>query len=47
MSMFKIRIRFPDGAQIERVEWGKNRKDAIKTIASIYGKVGKDFEVVA
>ena len=47
MSMFKIHIRFPDGAHIERTEWGKSRKDAIKTIASIYGKPGKDFEVIA
>ena len=47
MSMHKIRIRFPNGAQIERVEWGKNRKDALKTIASIYGQAGKDYEVIA
>jgi len=47
MSMFKIHIRFPDGAHIERVEWGKNRRDALKTIESIYGEVGKDFVVVA
>lgn len=47
MSMFKIRIRFPDGAQIERVEWGKSRKDALATIASIYGQLGKDYVVVA
>ena len=46
MSMHKIRIQFPDGAQIERVEWGKNRRDALKTIESIYGKAGKDFVVV-
>ena len=47
MSMHKIRIQFPDGAQIERIEWGKNRKDALKTIASIYGVAGKDYEVIA
>jgi hypothetical protein len=46
MSMFKIHIRFPDGAHIERAEWGKNRRDALKTIESIYGKAGKDFVVV-
>jgi len=47
MSMFKIHIQFPDGAHIERTEWGKNRRDALKTIESIYGKAGKDFVVVA
>ena len=47
MSMFKIRIRFNDGAQIERTEWGKSRKDALATIASIYGVAGKDYEVIA
>lgn len=47
MSMHKIRIQFPDGAQIERVEWGKNRRDALKTIASIYGQPGKDFVVIS
>lgn len=46
MSMFKIHIRFPDGAHIERTEWGKNRRDALKTIESIYGKAGKDFVVI-
>ena len=47
MSMFKIHIRFPDGAHIERAEWGKSRKDALKTIASIYGVAGKDYVVMA
>lgn len=47
MSTWKIRIRFNDGAQIERVEWGKSRKDALKTIASIYGVAGRDYEVMA
>jgi len=47
MRTWKIRIRFNDGAQIERVEWGKNRRDALKTIESIYGKAGKDYEVIA
>jgi len=47
MSMFKIHIKFPDGAHIERTEWGKNRNDALKTIESIYGKAGKDFVVIA
>ena len=47
MSMYKIHIRFPDGAHIERTEWGKNRRDALKTIESIYGKAGKDYVVMA
>lgn len=47
MSMYKIHIRFPDGAHIERTEWGKNRRDALKTIESIYGVAGKDYEVIA
>lgn len=47
MSTFKFRIQFPDGAQIERVEWGKSRKDALATIASIYGVAGRDYVVMA
>lgn len=47
MRTWKIRIRFNDGAQIERIEWGRSWKDALKTIASIYGEVGKDFVVIA
>lgn len=47
MRTWKIRIRFNDGAQIERVEWGKSRRDALKTISSIYGVAGKDYEVIA
>lgn len=47
MRIWKIRIRFNDGALIERTEWGKSRKDALKTIASIYGVAGKDYEVMA
>ena len=47
MSTWKIRIRFNDGAQIERVEWGKSRKEALATIASIYGVAGKDYVVMA
>lgn len=46
MSTWKIRICFNDGAQIERVEWGRSRKDALETICSIYGQPGKDFEVI-
>lgn len=47
MSIHKFRIMFPDGAQIERAEWGKNRKDAFETIKGIYGTPGIDFKVVA
>lgn len=47
MRTWKIQIRFPDGVHIERTEWGKSRKDALKTIASIYGVAGKDYEVIA
>ena len=47
MRTWKIRIRFNDGAQIERIEWGKSRKEALATIASIYGQPGKDFVVMA
>ena len=42
----KIRSQFPDGAIVERCEWG-NFKQALKTLCSIYGEVGKDFVVLA
>ena len=43
----KFRIRFPDGAMIERAEWGKTRRIAFRTICSIYGQPGVDFMVIA
>ena len=46
MSMFKFVIQFPDGARLDRTEWGKNRNDALKTIKSVYGEIGKDFVVI-
>lgn len=36
MNIFTFKIRFNDGATITRTEWGKNRRDALKTIQSIY-----------
>ena len=47
MKTFKINIRFPDGAMISRTEWGKSKRDALRTIESIYGEIGKDFFVMA
>lgn len=47
MNTFKFRIQFPDGAMIERTEWGKTRKAAFKTLCGIYGEHGIDFKVVA
>lgn len=47
MSTHKFRIQFPDGLMIDRVEWGKTRASAFKTICSIYGQPGVDFKVVA
>ena len=47
MSIHKFRIQFPDGAMIERCEWGKTRNAAFKTICGIYGVPGVDFKVVA
>lgn len=38
MSVHTIHIRFRDGAHLVRSEWGKTRRDAIKTLESIYGK---------
>lgn len=46
MSMHKFTIMFPDGARLDRCEWGKSRKDALKTLIGIYGEIGKDFVVV-
>lgn len=45
MSMFTITIRFKtDGACITRTEWGRRRRDAIRTLESIYGK--ENFDVL-
>lgn len=44
MSVHKFHIRFADGAHLIRAEWGRNRKDALKTLRSIYGDT---FEVIA
>lgn len=38
MKTWKIRIRFfSDGKCVDRVEWGKSMRDAMKTTQSIYG----------
>ena len=47
MKTHKFRIRFPDGAMIERCEWGRSRKAAFSTICGIYGTPGIDFKVIA
>ena len=44
MKTWKIRIRFTDGAHIERCEWGRTAKQAIATLRSIYGN---SFTVVS
>ena len=38
MSIFTFVIRFSDGARVQRTEWGKTRKGALRTLESIYGK---------
>ena len=43
VSVHTFTIRFNDGAHITRSEWGRSRKDALKTLRSIYGDT---FEVV-
>lgn len=45
MSIHTFVIQFRDGARIKRAEWGRTRKQALKTLESIYG-VG-NFVVVA
>jgi len=45
MSIYTFTIRFKDGAYLRRTEWGKNRRDALKTLESIYGK--NSFLVIA
>lgn len=44
MSVHTFTIRFADGAQITRAEWGHNRRDALRTLEGIYGK--ENFTVV-
>lgn len=44
MKVWKLKIRFNDGAYLERAEWGKTKKDALKTLKSIYGNT---FVVIA
>ena len=44
MSIHTFHIRFRnDGAHLIRTEWGKSRKDALKTLYGIYGDT---FEVI-
>lgn len=43
MSVHTFHIRFNDGAHLIRSEWGRNRRDALKTLYNIYGDT---FEVV-
>lgn len=39
MSIHTFVIRFlSDGACIQRTEWGRTRKQALKTLESIYGQ---------
>lgn len=39
MKTFKFRIRFhSDRKCIDRCEWGRTMKQALKTLESIYGK---------
>lgn len=37
MSIYTFVIQFLDGARIQRTEWGRTRKQALKTLESIYG----------
>ena len=37
MKIHTFVIRFKDGAHIQRSEWGRTRKQALKTLESIYG----------
>lgn len=46
MSIHTFIIRFiSDGACVQRTEWGRTRKQALKTLEGIYGK--DTFVVVA
>lgn len=39
MAVFTFEIKFlSDGAHLIRTEWGKTRKQALRTIESIYGR---------
>lgn len=44
MKIFTFVIRFHDGAHIQRSEWGRTRKQALKTLESIYG--AENFQIV-
>lgn len=44
MSVHTFMIRHINGEIFTRSEWGRNRRDAIKTLESIYGK--GNFEVL-
>lgn len=37
MKVFTFTIMFKDGAKRIRSEWGRTRKQALKTLESIYG----------
>jgi hypothetical protein len=45
MSIHTFEIRFHDGAHLIRSEWGRTRKQALKTLEGIYGK--GNFVVIA
>ena len=45
MSIHTFTIQFHDGARLTRCEWGKTRRDALRTLWGIYGK--ESFKVVA
>ena len=46
MSIHTFVIRFlSDGACVQRTEWGRTRRQALKTLESIYGR--DTFVVVA
>lgn len=45
MKIHTFTIQFHDGARIRRSEWGRTRRDALKTLWGIYGK--ENFLVIA
>lgn len=45
MKIFTFVIRFKDGAHIQRSEWGRTRRQALKTLESVYG--AGSFEVIS
>lgn len=45
MKIYTFRIRFRDGAERQRTEWGRTRKQALKTLESVYG--ADNFEVIS